>query len=117
MILKIGAIFILFLINLFLDGRNPSETLKKCRGFFVDLETPKGHFEINWPFKGLVVKNSKDMKKEYENFLPFAEKCQDLSSILAPKFREYKVFNFCNSIQIKYVWFFKICLATRIVQP
>ena len=39
----------------------------------------------------MIVKNSNDLKKEYENFLPFAENCQQLSGILAPKFREHKV--------------------------
>ena len=38
----------------------------------------------------MIVKNSNDLKKEYENFLPFAENCQQLSGILAPKFREHK---------------------------
>ena len=40
--------------------------------------------------KGLIIQDAENIKSEYDNFLPFAEKCQTLSGILAPNFRNYK---------------------------
>ena len=52
------SLTLLFWFGLFLEVRAEILTKKLCF-FFVDLKTPKGHFEINWPVAKLFLRIKK----------------------------------------------------------
>ena len=58
----------------------PDDFFKDLVGFLVNLKTPKGHFEINWPLAEFPIKITYQ-GSEWQNWLDYSGLYLDVSKI------------------------------------